>query len=71
MDRIHSRVSDPRDSGSSRYSVRCKGFIYNEFWETKVDSDDSSDSDLRDSGLIRFGVIQAIQMFEVVLTWRT
>ena len=29
------------------YSVRCKGFISNEFWKIKVDSDDLGDSDSR------------------------
>ena len=53
------------------YSVRCKGFISNEFWEIKVDSDDSGDSDPRGSGLIGFRVTQAIQIIQVILTRRT
>lgn len=53
------------------YSVRCKGFISNEVWEIKVDSDDSGDSDPRGSGLIGFRVTQAIQIIQVILTLRT
>ena len=53
------------------YSVRCKGFISNEFWENKVDSDDSGDSDPRGSGLIGFRVTQAIQMIQVIQIRRT
>ena len=47
--------------------MRCKGFISNEVWEIKVDSDDSGDSDPRGSGLIGFRVIQAIQIIQVIL----
>ena len=53
------------------YSVRCKGFISNEFWETKVDSDDSGDSDPRGSGLIGLRVTQAIQVIQMIRTRRT
>ena len=51
--------------------MRCKGFISNEVWEIKVDSDDSGDSDPRGSGLIGFRVTQAIQIIQGILIRRT
>ena len=53
------------------YSVTCKGFRSNEFWETQVHSDDTGDSDPRGAGLIGFRVTQVIQMIQVILTRRT
>ena len=46
--------------------MRCKGFIFNEVWETKVDSDDSGDSDPRGLGLIKFRATQAIQIVQEI-----
>ena len=50
------------------YLRRCKGFISNEFLEVKLDSDDL---DPRNSGLIRFQVIQVIHMTQAILVRRT
>ena len=50
------------------YLLRCKGFISNEFLEIKLDSDDL---DPRNSGLIRFQVIQVIHMIQAILVRRT